>query len=277
MATIGENVEGNPKRKAMIISASVLILLIVFLVVLWIWGSRGMFFVFAATMAIVIFLAIGLLMAIIVIKLLFPPKVDMVHLVRKRIEQGAEMRKPDNPVSVFLSGDNRDFERKNLGLLQGMTRTILPADLKEVSIKNSKHPKAEDTKGLVKIKEKWYKPIGKAKEFYFVLVKGGTLGGAKVIGCLREDLSNPNMDSLYIKDTTLSPPFGGVYYPAKYDQDTRMIEKRLVDYVSKYALEDFLRDYKVIIDDAILSSPAHQKNLESKGALQRIGELGEER
>jgi hypothetical protein len=45
--------------------------------------------------------------------------------------------------------------------------------------------------------------------------------------------------------------------------------------VKKYTFETFLSEFKVIIDDAIMSSPQHQKNLENRGLLERVGEIGE--
>jgi hypothetical protein len=96
-----------------------------------------------------------------------------------------------------------------------------------------------------------------------------------IIGVLRSDVTDLGMDEVYIRDTTFGPPFGGIYYPASYDKMVDLIEVNTYDMVKKYTFETFLSEFKVIIDDAIMSSPQHQKNLENRGLLERVGEIGE--
>lgn len=272
MTDIKENMAVSPQRRLMV---GVIITILVFVVLLmsaWAFGSGGMFKVLL--WAIIIFVILGVigLVFLLVIKLLFKGKIDMVEVVQRRIEEGAEMRKPDNDVHVYLSGDNEDFERKHLGLLSGISKTKIRPDIKELS----KKPKEVNTDIHYEKDEKWFEVVGEVEDFYFLLIKQGLFSKPKIIGVFKKDMSNPNMDNIYIKDTTLSPPFGGVFYPAKYDQRTDVVEIRMTDYVKKYSLEDFLRDFKVIVDDAIQSSPEHQKDMEKGKILDRIAGMGEQ-
>lgn len=271
MTEIKENMAVSPQRRLLV---GVIVIILVFAVLLlsaWAFGSGGMFKVLL--WAIIIFVILGIigLVFVLVIKLLFKGKIDMVEVVQRRIEQGAEMRKPDNDVHVYLSGDNEDFERKHLGLLHGISKTKIRPKLTKLKEK----PKKVDEKIHFERNSEWYLIEGELEDFYFLLVKQGLFGKPKIIGVFRKDLSNPNMDNIYIKDTTLSPPFGGVFYPAKYDQKSEVVEVRMTDYVKKYSLEDFLREFKVIVDDAIQSSPEHQKEMEKGKILDRLAGLGE--
>lgn len=271
--SVSDNLERNPKRKGAIVGLVSMLVLVTFAIVLYIFGHKGIFTVFIVLIVTFILMFIVGTIFFIVIKLIFPPKPDMLQITKQRIIQGAEMREPENKVLVYLMGDGRDFERKYLGELGGITRTILPPATKEVEMSDYKN--AKDKSKFIKIRGKWNEKIGEPKEFFFITLKAGMFASPKVIGVLRKDLSNPNMSEIYIKDTTLNPPFGGVYFPSKYDNQSHMIEERLADYVKKYTMEDLLRDMKVIVDDAIQSSPAHQKAMENKGTLEKIGGVGE--
>ena len=269
MGEIQENLNANPHRKTTVIVLVVLILVIGLLVSMWRYGSKGIFYVVSGFMTFIIVVGFIGLIVLLVIKLLFKPKVNMLHVVGQRIKEGAGMREPNSPVKVYLQGDNKDYERKMLGLLKGISETVIPPRFMKAP-ENYKGTEGVEVNGELML------PLTKPKKLLFLLIKPKPFSAVKTIGVLRDDISNPSMDEVYIHDTTLSPPFGGIMYPAKYDGRIDIVELKVADYVQKYTLEDFLKDYKVIIDDAIQSSPMHQKDLEKKGMMERVGEIGEQ-
>lgn len=270
MGEIQENLNANPHRKTTVVALVIVILVIGMVWVLWKFGSRGIAVTVSAFLGFLLFVAFIGLIVFLVIKLLFKPKVNMIHVVGQRIKEGAGMREPPNDIKVYLQGDNKDYERKMLGLLKGISESVIPPKFMEV---------ADDYKGkieTVKMDGKTMIPISKPQKLLFLLIKPKPFSAVKTVGVLRKDISNPSMDEVYIHDTTLSPPFGGILYPAKYDGLIDIVELKVKDYVQKYTLEDFLKDYKVIIDDAIQSSPMHQKDMERKGMMERIGGIGDD-
>ena len=253
MGEIAENVESNPKRKMTVVIIVSVLVVIAMMVSVWVWGSRGLAKVLIGFLIFMIIISVIFLIVFLVVKLLYAPKINMLAVVQNRLKQGAELRKPDGKVKVFLQGDNKDYEKKFIGMLNGITESVIPPVMDE----------------------KTKKVAEKSKRILFLMVKSGTFSKEKIIGVLRDDLSNPSMDEVYIKDTTLSPPFGGVLFPRKYAGSERITEVPIGDYVKRYTLEALLKDFKLIIDDAIQANPEHQKSLEQKGVLERIGEAGE--
>ena len=259
MGEIVENVESNPKRKFTIILISMALLFIAFMFALWIWGSAGIAKVFTGFFIFLIVLAVIGLVFLLIIKLLFPPKPNMLSVLKRRLTEGATMRAPERDVKVYLRGDSKDYERRFIGMLKGISETIIPPEVTEIK---------KDGKSIITT-------TGKAQRFLFLVVKNGVFQQGKIIGVLRDHLTNPSMDEIYINDNTLTPPFGGVYFPSMYSENSTLTDIPVSNYVKRYILEGFLKDLKVIVDDAVQSNPQHQKNLEQKGVFERIGEAGE--
>ena len=261
---ISENVNANPKRKFMIIILGVSLFFIALLIALWKWGSQGIAKVLMGMMVIIIIFSIIGIIFVLIVKLIFPPKPNMIAIVNKRIVQSAEMREPDVLTKVFLRGDDKDYEKKYLGELKGISEGIIPP-------RYVKEQKGKAKDGTPIFVQSLAEPM---KRILFLVVKKSVFN-KKIIGVLRDDITNPSMNEVYIQDTALGLPFGNIFFPRKYSGNSNITMMPLGEMVKNYTLEGLLRDFKVIIDDAIQSNPSHQKNLEQKGVMERIGEVGE--
>ena len=264
MGDIGDNVNSNPNRKMMIVAIIAIIWIVLMLVAVWVWGSQGMAKIITGFFVLLFVTAFFFLLIILAIKMLFPPKVNMISLVNRRIMQGAQMQKPRVKTTVFLQGDE-DYERKSLGQLNGICQGVIPAVIK-------RETKINEATGEVYTKKTELKP---PIPIIFLSIKSGFMG-KKVIAVHRRDISNPSMNEIRIKDVSLGLPFGNVYFPAKYAANSYVRMATVGKLVEDYTLEGVLKDFKTIVDDALQGNPAHQKGMEQKGVVQRIGELGED-
>jgi len=258
---ISENVNSNPKRKFTVWIIVITLFFVALIAAIWIWGRAGIAKTLTGFLIFLVIMSVIGLIVLLIIKLLFPPKVNMLAVVNKRIQQASEMRAPDVTTRVYLSGDNTDFERKYIGDLKGISDGVIPGSSETIINK--------------KTGERTIKELDVARRILFLVVKKGAFSPKRIIGVMREDLTNPSMNELYIKDTMLGLPFGNVFYPKRYSGIPGITMAPMGQMVKTYTLEGMLKDFKVIIDDAIQSNPAHQKSLEQKGVMERIGEAGE--
>jgi len=242
--------ETENKKVIPIIGLGILVLMAVLFFIVW-WFTRDQHIIYTITYYVVILMIFGFIGLIIglVIWFLKPKRKDMLWIAKQRIIKACQSSQPDFVQKLMLLGNNI-IETRFIGYVNGICR------IKSNSIKQI----TKDVNGIELLKK-----IKDDEELFIIAFKkmngfiSGFLSPVELVIGTRDDFTDFNKDTLYIKDICFAPKLYDLLIPSKHFSNTHIIDEPVKELVYRYNLQENLIEMREIASAFLAISPEYQK------------------
>ena len=84
----------------------------------------------------------------------------------------------------------------------------------------------------------------------------------EVVAGTKDDFSRLSGDVVYLRGMTFAPKIFGVFFLSHHWEEREFIDETIKENIFRYTLQEALKNFATIVEDAIDASPAHKKKQE---------------
>lgn len=179
-----------------------------------------------------------------------PQRKDMVWIAKQRIIAACKSCRPLYKQELRFRGES-ELETRFIGFIHGICR------IRSEELRYIEREEVTGTEHLEKSSD--------SKDMYLIAFKKGTgliasiLFPVEVVIGTKDDFTNLNMDTVYIKDICFAPKMYDLLVPAKHYKDTHLLDEPIKNLIYRYGLQENLVEFREIAADYLAISPQYQK------------------
>lgn len=244
---------------------------VLYVILLLIFRKKPHPFMSALVWWVIIFFAVALVGTIVFVVwwLLRAQRVDMVKRHKERIVESCMVNQPVLKQELWFTGSNFLDSRK-IGDVVGICYFLAPPqftskeefDRIKVKLMGNPHRLTDEQAERLMLSKKL------AKRYFCVAFKQG-LRKEIFMGTAEDFHGDLNGSRVWIKGSAFAPKLFDIYVTSKTWLYTEHDDEIVAANIKRYVFEDFLSEFKTIVDDALAISPEHKKALE-KSHMQEL-------